>query len=520
MTKTTLGLNFSLLMALACSSHLTVGSAESGGSATGLATGGRSAANTGGGANGGNDTTCRLSNACATPDSTCLNGNVECTCINGVWASCALRPATGGTAGTGATGTGANAPTSGSGTGATSANGGGSTGDGGSGGQGGGCATLDSAAKASPQVLLFAIDSTGSMNDMPPSAGGLSKWNALRAVWPELVDNLPTTWAVGMMEWSCPGCGKNPATAYQPSTAVPIAPLSDTAQVDALKNGLTTDPLGGFTPTECAYNYALDQVQNWPAPAGFENAPRFIVLLTDGVPTVTSDCLTLGAIKAGQIPINEDQYGHLIATVAAGTNSSGVQTFVGGVPGSDEPQGANYDPMYMLSLLAAAGGTAAPSCTPAPGTMQCPDATTPALNALKTAYCDQHGGNPLLLSRGTYCHFDMTQGNMADDLRATLKKIRATAVKCAYDVPTPPPPFVMVDSTTVQVIYMKNGTTAVELVPATNNDCAQGGQWFYSEQNPATGQPTKLELCPDTCTMVQADLDAAIDIRFDCLGEV
>ena len=194
---------------------------------------------------------------------------------------------------------------------------------------------------------------------------------------------------------------------------MPIAAL-DTTQRDALKNGLTADVMGGYTPTECAYNYALDQVRNWQAPAEFVDAPRFIVLLTDGVPTVTNDCQTLGAIKAGSIPLNEAQYGGLIATVAQGTLDTGIKTFVGGVPGSDEPQGANYDPMYMLSLLAAAGGMALPNCTPEAGTMLCPDGTVPEINALGTAYCDQHGGNPQLTARGTYCHYDLTQGDMAD----------------------------------------------------------------------------------------------------------
>jgi hypothetical protein len=108
---------------------------------------------------------------------------------------------------------------------------------------------------------------------------------------------------------------------------------------------------------------------------------------------------------------------------------------------------------------------------------------------------------------------------MADDLRATLKKIKATRVECKYDVPTPPDGFVMIDSTTVKVIYMQNGTTPVELQVATNNDCAQGGDWWYSAQDPATSLPTKLEFCTDACARVQADLDASIDIQFDCLGE-
>jgi hypothetical protein len=363
-------------------------------------------------------------------------------------------------------------------------------------------------------VLFFAIDATGSMREIPASGStnGQRKWDVLKTVWPALVDELPSTWAVGMMEWACAGC---PSSAYQPSTLVPIAKL-DTTQANALKNGVTADVIGGYTPTECAYQYALGQLQSWQPPPGFEGASRYVVLLTDGVPTVTADCQTLGAIKAGSIPLDETQYAGLIDTVALGTAATGIETFVGGIPGSDDPQGANYDPMYMLSLLATAGGTALPDCIAAAGTMLCPDGTAPLLNALGTAYCDTHGGNPQLTARGTYCHLDMTQGDMAAALRAALGRIKADLVGCSYGVPTPPP-YVTVDSTTVQVIYKQGGTTEVPLTFATNNDCAQGGQWYYSEQDPTTLLPTTLELCPDICTMVQADLDASIHIRFECL---
>jgi hypothetical protein len=486
-------------------------------------TGNTGTGNTGTGLTGtgaGTSSDCALGNACSTQGSSCVNADVQCTCNNGVWNPCNIVIGGSGGAGTGATGTG-NTGTGNTSTGATGA-GGGSTGDGGTAGQnsgtGGSCATADSAAKSSPQILYFVIDATGSMREIPASGStnGQRKWDVLRTVWPELVDNLPDTWAVGMMEWACPTC---PATAYAPAGLVPIAGL-DATQRDALKNGLTADVMGGYTPTECAYEYALDQVKNWPATGDFVDAPRFIVLLTDGVPTVTDNCQVLGAIKAGSIPLNETQYGGLIATVAQGTLDTGISTFVGGVPGSDEPQGANYDPMYMLSLLAAAGGMALPNCTPAPGTMLCPDSTVPVINALGTAYCDQHGGNPQLTARGTYCHYDLTQGDFATGLRQALKAIKAKLVSCSYPVPAPPPPFVMVDTTTVKVIYKQGGTTDVELTYATANDCAQGGQWYYSEQDPLTTLPTKLDLCPDACTMVQSDLDASIDIRFECLGEV
>jgi hypothetical protein len=426
-----------------------------------------------------------------------VNVNVECRCQNGVWNACQIVVGVGGAPATGGNGSGGTA-TGGTGIGAT-------------------CSTY-TASVSTPQVLFFAIDATGSMRDVPASGStqGQRKWDVLKTVWPEVVDNLPETWAVGMMEWACPTC---PVSPYVPSTLVPIAGL-DTAQRDALKNGLTADPLGGYTPTECAYEYALDQVKNWQAPPEFVDAPRYIVLLTDAVPTVTRDCQTLGAIKAGSIPLNESQYGGLIATVAQGTIDTGIQTFIGGVPGTDEPQGANYDPMYMLSLLAAAGGTALPNCTPEPGIVLCPDATVPELSALGTAYCDQHGGNPVLMARGTYCHYDLTQGDFATGLRQALKAMMAKVVSCSYRFPLPPPPFVMVDSTLIEVIYMQGGVTPQVLDMALANDCTNGGQWYYSEQDPVTNIPTKLELCPAACTVVQADLDAFIDIRFKCIDDV
>jgi hypothetical protein len=47
---------------------------------------------------------CRLGNSCSTP-TTCVNGNIECKCQNGVWSHCVLMGAGG--AGTGGFGIGA-----------------------------------------------------------------------------------------------------------------------------------------------------------------------------------------------------------------------------------------------------------------------------------------------------------------------------------------------------------------------------------------------------------------------------
>ena len=90
-------------------------------------------------------------------------------------------------------------------------------------------------------------------------------------------------------------------------------------------------------------------------------------------------------------------------------------------------------------------------------------------------------------------------------------------VGCSYDVPEPPPPHVMIDTTTVEVTYFWGGTTPMPLDFAPGNDCASGGQWYYSEQDPVALMPTRLELCTDACTTVQSDPAASIEIRFACL---
>ena len=97
------------------------------GNASTGATGNTGTGLTGTGAGGNTD--CALGNACSTPSSTCVNGDVQCTCLNNVWSTCIIVSGAGGASGTGANGAGG-----GSTTGATGA-GGGNTGDGGTGGQ-------------------------------------------------------------------------------------------------------------------------------------------------------------------------------------------------------------------------------------------------------------------------------------------------------------------------------------------------------------------------------------------------
>jgi hypothetical protein len=93
--------------------------------------------------------------------------------------------------------------------------------------------------------------------------------------------------------------------------------------------------------------------------------------------------------------VNQAEYHAITSTIATTGVPNGVKTFAVGVTGSDRPQGAGYDSLYVLSELAVAGGTTSPGCIPTSGTVSPRRDTT----------CQT--------SRGTYCHIDLSP---SDDL--------------------------------------------------------------------------------------------------------
>jgi hypothetical protein len=338
---------------------------------------------------------------------------------------------------------------------------------------------------ASPIVMLIAVDASGSMNDVAASTNGQSKWAVLGQAWAEVLPSFRDSWAVGLMSWSCPDCPNGP---YQPSIAVPIAPL-DAAQRVLLTNALPAAAAGGNRPTECAYDFALQQVESWQGPSAYAESPRYVVLLTDGAPAVESDCRT--TVES----LSREDYDAFIGKVADATASTGIKTLVGGLPGSELLHGTSYDPLYQLSLLAAAGGTLLPNCTVLAGVP---------------------GSSGTVDPRGTYCHYDMTaQPDLASSLRATLNGMVDAMARCRYPFPYPPPGYAFVSTLFADVALTVDGVET-RLTEAPEDDCTQGGQWFYSTISPVSGQPVYLELCPDLCARVSRDPTATIWTGFQC----
>ena len=94
--------------------------------------------------------------------------------------------------------------------------------------------------------------------------------------------------------------------------------------------------------------------------------------------------------------------------------------------------------------------------------------------------------------------------------------IDGAQVACNFDVPDPPMgQNIDLNSVTVEYTPMGSGTP-VELsqVPSAA-EC--GPNLFYIDQ---AADPDQIVLCPETCTTVQNDESALLNIVFQCVGDV
>ena len=329
----------------------------------------------------------------------------------------------------------------------------------------------------SPPILEFVIDVTGSMvmdPANPSDPNGPKKWDAFSSTMPSVFRSLPANFAVGVSYFRKPDTG-----CYQPDQAVPIGVMAPT-QVDATVASLQGRTVQGATPTYAAWKNGLDTLVAWQAPQGYGVSSRYIVLITDGVPTVNADGCTYVN------PITQTEFDTEIANIKAEGAAANVKTFVVGVVGSENPQNATYDPLYMLSQIAVASGTEQPAgCVPSTG--------TPAGNTV----------NP----RGQYCHFDLSQAtDFGAALTAALKKIAGSVLPCTYAVPKGS----STDPSKTNLIYTDNSKQVSYVVlPNTSDNCDRG--WHFTDST-----NTSIEICAITCQELQANQTAQLELLFGC----
>ncbi len=181
------------------------------------------------------------------------------------------------------------------------------------------------------------------------------------------------------------------------------------------------------------------------------------VLITDGDPD--SSCTQ-----------NSNTLANIVGTHYANT---GIKTFVIGMTG------AVYS---TLDAIAAPGGASSHSTN-------CAGAATSCF------YYDVGNGSPAAFN-------------------SVLLAIQKSAVSCQFSMPNSDAG--LVDPTKVNVEYLVGGQPpALKLSKVTNSgQCGGAGGWYYDNNT----TPTTITLCPSTCSVVQTDALAKINVALGCLG--
>jgi hypothetical protein len=235
--------------------------------------------------------------------------------------------------------------------------------------------------------------------------------------------------------------------------AVEIAALNGaSAQLDS---AISAWMPGGSTPTAPALSGAIEHAKTWA-----QNNPTHtvvVVLATDGLPT---ECT----------PQDIPTIAQLAAQGAAG--SPAIKTFAIGVfAPADITMGAQGN----LDQIAAAGGT-------------------------------------------TKAFIVDTSQNVESQFLAALNAIRGTKLACEYQVPAPGDAG-MLDYLKVNVEFTPPGATTPTTIgyvgSAANCDPTAGG-WYYDVDPMMGGTPTKIIMCPATCTTFGSVNGGQIDIRVGC----
>jgi hypothetical protein len=321
------------------------------------------------------------------------------------------------------------------------------------------CAGQTAGTEVAPSVLQFLVDTSGSMNQDAPGRG--SKWVQTRRALLAAIDGMPGDTSLGVVFYpNVPGNTAMPC--FDRRTAVALEALDAPRQRQQIRQAFTDQNPEGGTPTHDAYDYALAELQQSSA-----IGQRFLVLITDGIPTYTLGCDTSG--RRGND--NEVDSTPLIAA-AADAQAAGVRTFVIGSPGSE---GARES----LSRMAEAGGTARAGCS--------------------------HNGP-------SYCHFDMTQQNdLAAGLASALSAIAGLALSCSYDIPAPPRG-AMLEPGKVNVLFTGAGGEPELIGQSPNGSCSDG--WQYSADQ------TRIQLCGPTCERVRTAEAGGLSLQFGCATQV
>jgi hypothetical protein len=336
------------------------------------------------------------------------------------------------------------------------------------------CASWVTQVEVLPSMLQLVVDISSSMNQPAPGNSGQTRWDIARAALLETIvgvngTGLPANVTVGMLLY--PGLQSSISTMEQdPGMCVNIDAMvppeelgpPGSAQRDAIREGIENANLLQSTPTHDAYRYALEEAL---VPARFSGS-KFMLLITDGAPTVSAGCSTAsGQLEGGGV---ESQ--PIVDEVQNAADNHDVRTFLIGVPGSEPNR-------QWMSTAAVIGGTAPPGCFV--------------------------NGGP---SGSDFCHMDMTTApDFAEALRDGLNDVLGVVSPCSFSF-AEPPDGQQIDPQKINVLLNDDGADTL-IIRDDNGECGEGWQLTASNE---------ILLCPDTCAAVQANPQISVDLTFGC----
>jgi len=119
--------------------------------------------------------------------------------------------------------------------------------------------------------------------------------------------------------------------------------------------------------------------------------------------------------------------------------------------------------------------------------------------------------NKIAVAGGTGSAYDITQD--ISKFSAKMAEIRTVALGCDFEIPDAPNGQELVPGE-VNFTYTPKGVGSPKLLPRADNlaDCADQPGWYYDSNE----SPSKIILCPASCSTVQADTYAKVNVLFGC----
>jgi hypothetical protein len=126
----------------------------------------------------------------------------------------------------------------------------------------------------------------------------------------------------------------------------------------------------------------------------------------------------------------------------------------------------------------------------------------------------QNIADQIAVGGGTDAAIVVGNVNVQQEFQNALAKARGKALPCEYEMPDKVATS-EIDPNLVNVLFTPSAGGNATTIPQ-NIDCIGGSGWYYDNLL----LPTKIQLCPATCTSVRSDLGAAVDILLGCKTEI